>query len=95
MDFGYDTTNGVIIGGDHTRVEFWQKHPQFEWQEKVACQYFVWGTSDSQMIAWFAENHPDQYARRQKDPIEMRVFDQPGKREQAMIDARSGKPENA
>ena len=81
IDNGYDETDGTIIGGFFIRYEFWQKHPVFGWLEKVADEYFE---SDEDAINWFAETHPDEYRR----GAEMRVFDQPGRREQAIIDAR-------
>jgi len=86
LEFGWDITNAVIIGGLSVKYEFWQKHPVFEWQELIASEYFE---SDEEAINWLKNNHPGEYDSRIDRPIEMRVFDQPRKRERMMIDARN------
>ena len=85
QQWGYDETEGVIIGGWFVTYEFWRKHPVFGWNELIAKHYFE---NDDEALEWFKENYPVEWGERKNHPIEMRVFDQPGKHEQAIIDAR-------
>lgn len=78
--WGFDEPEGEIIGEFFVRYEFWQKHPVFEWQERLGWEYFE---SDEAALEWLQEKFPEAYAARHTRPIEMRVYDQPGKREQA------------
>lgn len=79
----YDETNGTIIGGFFSRYEFWAKHPEFGRNELIAIEYFE---SDDDAIEWFCATYPEEYKR----GCVMKVFDQPGKRETEIINARKG-----
>lgn len=68
---GYDETNGVVVGGETTWVEYWQRHPEFGWPERIASAIFSWGTTDQEMADWFKTNYPEQGKRQ----FEMRIFD--------------------
>ena len=81
MDANYDETNGTIIGGLFCKYEFCAKHPFFGWNELIAREYFE---GDEEAIEWFAVNHPEEFKR----GATMIVFDQPGKREIEIINAR-------
>lgn len=96
--FGFDETRGEIIGAFTVRYEFWQECETFHKHgikggdgkpilDLIDRQYFE---NDDEALEWLQEHYPAEWEARHSRPIEMRVFDQPGKRERAMIDARNG-----
>lgn len=89
--WGYDETNGVVIGGFYTNYKFLQRHAIFEFREVVATTFFESGTDDAVVLGWFAENYPENWARRAEQPIEMRVFDGSGREEEIVLDIRKAR----
>lgn len=100
VQWGLDETNGVIIGGFEVRYEFWQENKTLHdigykgetgrgVFDKVADWYF---DNDQEALNWFSGNYPDAWNARKERPIEMRVFDQPGRREQIALDIREARP---
>jgi len=94
--WGFEEPRGQIIGGWSNKYEFWQECETFYKHHirrddgtiilnLIDRQYFE---NDDDALEWLQEHYPEEWAARHERPIEMRVYDQPGKMEQAMIDIR-------
>lgn len=92
---GIEETEGQIIGGWFVKYEFLQECETFHKHHirrddgspilnLIDRWYFE---NDAEALEWLQEHYPVEWAARHERPIEMRVFDQPGKKEQAAIDA--------
>jgi hypothetical protein len=64
----YDDVRGTIIGDVTFPYEFWRKHPDFGWDEKIARGFF---RDDDEAVSWFMVHYPEEY----RAGAEMRVFD--------------------
>lgn len=64
-----DKVNGVVIGGDFDRYEFWpyQKDAHLAESLPLAKNYF---DNDESAVEWFRQEKPEWFAR----GVEMRVF---------------------